>query len=299
MKAFKLGLIGQPVAHSVSPAIHDAALSAAGLVGSYARYDVATEELPAWVARVRSGELSGLNVTIPHKLTVAGLVDRLAGAAERLGAVNTLVADGQGGVVGHNTDVSGLQRALVDALGPGADLGGRAVALIGAGGAARAAALAALELGAAEVRVHNRTMGRAMDLVMALVAVAPRGASVRALSDPVAATDGAALLLQATSVGMGVAPGGPGFDAIVEEVTPMIAALAPGALVLDLVYRPEDTAWCAAARASGRRGVSGLGMLVHQAADAFALWTGVDPPRAPLFTAARAALAPSGSAART
>lgn len=289
MKPLRLGLIGQPVAHSVSPAIHEAALAAAGLVGRYDRFEVAPEALPAWVARVRSGEFAGLNVTIPHKVAVAALVDRLEGPAEHLGAVNTLVADGQGGVVGHNTDVSGLTRALTDALGP-ADLRGRVVALIGAGGAARAAGMAALALGAAEVRVYNRTMARAMDLVMTLVTLAPRGASVRALSDPVEVTGGASLLLQATSVGMGVSPGSRDFDAIIAEVTPMISSLATDALVMDLVYRPEDTAWCAAARALGRRAASGLGMLVHQAADAFALWTGVDAPRDALFAAAREAL---------
>ncbi|TNF27476.1 MAG: hypothetical protein EP329_19365, partial [Deltaproteobacteria bacterium] len=114
--AWRLGLVGHPVGHSLSPAIHEAALASCGLIGEYALLDREERELAALVAELRRGERHGLNVTIPYKLAVARCVDALAGAATALGAVNTLVRDGER-VVGHNTDVAGLVRAVREALG--------------------------------------------------------------------------------------------------------------------------------------------------------------------------------------
>lgn len=280
-----LGLVGHPVGHSLSPAIHEAALTAAGLAGEYALLDREEAELGAVVGELRRGERHGLNVTIPHKVAVARRVDALAGNAAALGAVNTLVRDGAR-VVGHNTDVGGLVRAVRDALG-GDDLGGGTAVVIGAGGAGRAAVLAAFELGAAVVRVANRTRARAEALAATLAA---SGRVVEVASDFASAASGAALLLQASSLGMGVVSCDAAWTDAVAILAPVVAALAPDALVFDLVYRPERTVWCAAAEAAGHRAVSGLGMLVHQAADAFTLWTGHAPPRGALFTAARTAL---------
>ncbi|PKN54895.1 MAG: hypothetical protein CVU56_24215 [Deltaproteobacteria bacterium HGW-Deltaproteobacteria-14] len=150
-----------------------------------------------------------------------------------------------------------------------------------------AAALAAFELGAGAVRVANRTRARADALAAVLAA---SGLAVEVVSDFASAASGATLLLQASSLGMGVVPGDAAWSEAVATVTPVVAALAPDGLVFDLVYRPERTVWRAAAEDTGRRAVGGLAMLVHQAADAFTLWTGHAPPRAALFAAARAAL---------
>jgi len=288
--AWRLGLLGHPLGHSLSPAIHEAALAACGLTGEYVLYEVDAPALADAVERLRRGERDGLNVTIPHKVAVVHAVDGLAGAAAALGAVNTLVRDG-GRVVGHNTDVGGLVRAVREAFSLG-DLRGEPVAIVGAGGAARAAALAAAQLGAGVVRIANRTPDRARDLVLALVGA---GLRVELAPDFVAAARGAALLLQASSLGLGLAATAAAWATAMLTIEPVIAALAPDAKVFDLVYRPEVTPWCAAAHASGRRAASGLGMLVHQAADAFTLWTGHTPPRAPLLAAAQAALARSAT----
>jgi len=289
MSGLRLGLVGHPVGHSLSPVIHHAALEACGLTGQYALIDREEHELAEVVASLRRGERDGLNVTIPYKIAITRCVDALAGAATDLGAVNTLVRDGER-VIGHNTDVAGLVHAVREALGAGG-LDGAPAAIIGAGGAARAAALAAFELGAGEVRVANRTSARAVQLAGALAAT---GRQVIVAPSFTAAASGARLLLQASSLGMSVVPDGGAWDAAHETAARVVDALAPEALVFDLVYRPERTVWCAAAEAAGRPAVSGLGMLVHQAADAFALWTGQEPPREPLFAAARRALAEHG-----
>ena len=285
-----LGLLGGSLGHSLSPVIQRAALASAGLDGDYALVEVDAAGVAAAIEALRRGAWHGLNVTLPHKVLAASLVDRLEGAAEALGAVNTLVRAPDGAVVGHNTDVSGLGRAAREelALGP---LAGAAVAVIGAGGAARAAVLAALALGAGEVRVANRTPERAHELVRAL---GERHGEARLLvaDDATAAARGAALLLQASSHGMGLAPDAGPWSEALSEALPSVAALAPGAGVLDLVYRPRRTPWCAAAATLGRPAAHGLGMLVHQAADAFALWTGRVAPRAWLRAAAEEALGP-------
>lgn len=283
---YRLGLLGHPLGHSLSPVIHGAALEALGVDGAYALHDVEEAALAGFVARVRAGELDGINVTIPYKLAVAGLCDRLEGAGAALGAVNTLARAADGAVVGHNTDVGGLARAVREALGDVAR--GGVVAVVGAGGAGYAAVLAASSLGARRVRVWNRTRERAEALVARLGAVVSTPLEVA--DNAARAADAATLLLQATSVGLSVAPSDAAWPGEVAAAAEVVAAMAADGAVYDLVYRPARTVWCAAAEASGRRAVSGLGMLVHQAADAFALWTGHEPPRDVMRAAAEAAL---------
>lgn len=269
--SWRLGLLGHPVAHSRSPALHRAALHAAGLRGRYELFDVLHEELHEHVDALRRGDVDGLNVTVPHKEAVVALCDRTVGAAEQLGAVNTLVRGADGAVEGHNTDVAGLAGALNAAWTVQPWVGGVAC-VVGAGGAARAAVLAATLVGAAEVRIVNRTRARAERMVAAL---GGGGRRLTASDDLRAGCDGAHLVLQATSLGMGATDGDPGWATVQAIAVPAFAGLVPGARLMDLIYTPRRTAWVAAADAAGIVAFDGMEMLIRQAAAAFQLWTSV------------------------
>lgn len=264
-------VIGSPVAHSRSPAIHNAAFAALGLDWVYAAFEVAPGRGADAVAAVRTLGLGGLSVTMPHKIDVARAVDELAPAAAALGAVNTVAPRPDGRLVGHNTDGDGF----VDSLrADGVDPAGMTVALLGAGGAARAVAVALAAAGARSVVVVNRTPASAAE-VAALAGTVGR---VGAPAD-VATAD---LVVNATSVGMG-ADGGLPCDA---------TSLSSRQVVADLVYHPLDTPLLRAARDVGAVTVGGLGMLVHQAARQLHLWTGCEPPIEVMAAAARATLRP-------
>lgn len=272
--AWRLGLLGHPVGHSLSAILHEAALEALGLAGRYELLDTPPEALAGAVARFRRGAFDGLNVTIPHKEAVAPLCDELSRDAAALGAVNTLSKRG-GRVEGHNTDLAGLVAAL-DTHWPGRPWVGGPVAVLGAGGAARAAVMAAFRTGASEVRLHNRTRPRADALAESLAPHAPgRISATDVASDAVV---DAGLVLQATSVGMGTAPDDAPWRRARDVAREILASAPPDAAVYDLVYRPRQTPWVAAAGESGRPARSGLEMLVRQAAAAFSLWTGREAP---------------------
>ncbi|MGH9225092.1 MAG: shikimate dehydrogenase [Acidimicrobiales bacterium] len=269
--ALKLAaVIGHPVGHSLSPAMHNAAYEALGLDWAYLALDVSPADVPAALAGMRVfGVLAGLSVTIPHKEAVAAGMDRLSSLAEALGAVNTVVREPGGTLRGENTDGPGFLRALQG--DEGFDPSGRRCLVIGAGGAARAVVKALADAGAAEIVVANRTRSRAE----AVAALAPGCARVG-----VAAEAGEAdLIVNATPVGMA----GGGADS---ELPLDPADLGSGQLVVDLVPNPAITPLIDQARARGAVAVNGLGMLVHQAALAFRLWTGVDPPVAVMSAAA-------------
>jgi shikimate dehydrogenase len=262
-----------PIRHSLSPAIFTAAFAASGLDWTYEAFEVAAGDGPAFAARVRS-ELEGISVTMPHKEAVIPALDELSDVARDLAAVNC-VARVDGRLVGHNTDGPGLVDALV--LDEGLDLSGRRCALIGAGGAGRAVARA---LGAAgvEVVVINRSAERAAEAAR----LAGASASVGSI-EQVAQAD---LVVNATSIGMAGDTG-----------TPVDASLlGPGQVVVDLVYHPSVTPLLASAAAAGARTVGGLGMLVHQAAHQFRLWTGLEPPVEAMRAGAERALAERGAA---
>ena len=271
--AFTLGLVGHPVSHSLSPQLHGAALSWAGLVGSYTLLDRTTEQLPMLMDELRRGRWSGLNVTVPHKRAMAELVDHRSSTAAKLGVVNTLVRDAQGSVTGHNTDLGGLIRALQGLAERPPWVGGR-VCVLGAGGAARAALVAAEETGAAEVSLWNRTHGRALNLAEEMdrdVEVCP--AMVDALR-------GADLVIQASSMGLGAAEGSEAWAAVESEATRALTDAQVDAPLMDLVYATSHTPWVSAARRRGQAAQDGRSMLVHQAALAFELWTGREVPYA-------------------
>lgn len=265
------GVIGVPVRHSLSPALHNAAFAAAGLDWVYVAFEVAAGDVGRALDGVRAFGLGGLSVTMPHKADAAALVDECSEDAALLGAVNCVVPVGMGRLRGENTDGDGFVASLAEV---GVDPRGMCCAVLGAGGAARAVIVALARAGAAEVRVANRTPSGAV------AAAGLVGAVGRVADDVAGAVGGADLVVNATPVGMGDDP-----------TSPVAAgALLPGQVVADLVYVPVETPLLAMARLAGAVPVGGLGMLVHQAAHAFRLWTGVEAPVAAMRAAAEAEL---------
>lgn len=261
----RLVLLGHPVRHSLSPRFQNAALSALGVPLRYEALDVAPPELDDRLRALIAERAAG-NVTIPHKGRVAAWCARLTPVAERVGAVNTFWVEEGGTLVGDNTDVAGfehLARRVLGEIPTGARVG-----LLGAGGAA-AAVLAAVERwpGAA-VTLVNRSAGR-RDALRARFPVARR------VTDDTAALAACDMVVNATPLGLD----GSAIPVPVEH-------LAPHAAAIDLVYRPGETAWVRAARASGRRAADGLAMLVEQGALALECWLGVAAPRELMWRAA-------------
>lgn len=267
-------VIGDPVRHSLSPTLLNAAFAEAGLDWHFMALEVAEGRSDEALDAVRALGLAGLSVTMPHKAAVAAAVDHRTEQAELLDAVNCVVAEG-GRLVGHNTDGDGFLDGLRHDTG--FDPAGRSTVVIGAGGAARAVVLALARAGAAEVAVVNRTASRA-EVAAGLAGPVGRVVLSDELSDTVAAAD---LVVNATSVGMtddGALPVDP-------------ESVAVGAIAVDLIYHPPETAWLAALRGRGIEAHNGLSMLVFQAAHAFRLWTGSEAPVAVMDAAARAVLA--------
>ncbi len=282
---FNLGIVGWPVEHSLSPVIHHAALEAVGLRGQYRPYPIppapeGIAKLKEILEQLRTGELHGLNVTIPHKQTVIPLLDGLTSTARAIGAVNAISCE-EGRLVGDNTDAPGFLADLNQYM-KGIERGlGRAIVL-GAGGAARAVAYALLKADW-KVWVASRRLAQAQELVEDLrTATDVPGSHATAISltpsslqSQVSSCD---LVVNATPVGMS-----PQVDAV---PWPPQVPLPAGAFIYDLVYNPPETALLRLAHSAGLEAVSGLGMLVEQAALAFQQWTGSPAPR----SAIRAAL---------
>lgn len=269
-------VIGDPVRHSLSPAIHNAAFQALGLDWVYVALEVPTGEARAAVKGMRALGLAGLNVTMPHKTDVARAVDRLTPMAEALGAVNTVVPTPKG-LLGDSTDGEGLVNAL--RTDEGLDPTGKRFLVLGAGGAARAVVRGLADAGAKEVVVAARRAAPAKACVKLAGAVGRLGST-----DEAGEVD---VVINATPVGMG--------EVVALRGEPELPVdperLGEGQLVVDLVYNPLVTPLVAAARAKGIAAVNGVGMLIHQAALAFRLWTGEDAPLEAMSAGALAALA--------
>lgn len=256
------GVIGWPIAHSLSPRLHGFWLHRHRVDGAYVPLAVK----PGMLGRALSGlsalGFAGANVTVPHKEDACALVDEVSDLALRIGAVNTIVVRSDGRLFGTNTDAFGFI-ANLEAGCPGWRADAPAV-LLGAGGASRAIAVALIDAGAPALIIVNRDQARAerlaADLGAARVRVEPWAKRAEALA-------GAGLLVNATSLGMA---GKPPLDLD-------LAALPAAAVVTDIVYAPLVTPLLAAAAARGNRTVDGLGMLLHQARPAFQAWFGIDP----------------------
>ncbi|HLK12988.1 MAG TPA: shikimate dehydrogenase [Candidatus Binatia bacterium] len=277
-RAQLFGVLGDPVDHSLSPAMHNAAFAAVGLPHLYLRYRVGARALPAALAEARRLGMGGLNLTVPLKEAVLPLLDAVTPEAARIGAVNTIVARGRR-LLGDNTDARGFLRALAGR----ARIRGARVVVIGAGGAARAVGAALVAGGARHVAVVNRTVARGEALAARLAALGcPEVAALPlpALAGRTVLAD-ASLVVNTTSAEL---RGG------ALRIRP--AASPPGCLFVDLVYGTRPTPFLAAAARAGRPTADGTGMLLHQGALAFEAWTG---RRAPLTAMARA-LAAAGLA---
>jgi shikimate dehydrogenase len=267
-----VGVIGDPIAHSLSPLLHNAAFDALGLDWVSVAFPVEAGSTADALAGMRALRIAGLSVTMPHKSSAFAAVDDVTDVARRLGVVNC-VSWRDGALVGDSTDGEGFLAALARAAA--FDPAGKRCLVIGAGGAARAVTLALAGAGAAEVVVVNRTVARAE------TAAALAGAVGRVGSGGDVA--GAELVVQATPVGMDRGDGA-GSDAL--PVDP--GALHAGQVVVDLVYHPAETPLLRAARSRGAQCVGGLGMLVHQAALAVVRWTGRPVPVEAMWAAAQA-----------
>lgn len=277
----RIHLLGHPVSHSVSPAFQQAALDSCSIDAAYSALDVSHADLPATVASLRDPDVLGANVTVPHKEAVFALLDGVSEEARLIGAVNT-IHNRDGALEGHNTDARGFLSALREEAG--FEPRGRTALILGAGGSARAVAVALAGEGASSVVIANRTVERA-EALAELVRSLDVPARAIAL-DPANLREAARchLVVNCTSLGM---TGGPG-----PADTPMSAELIPpDALVCDLVYNPRVTPLLREAAASGARTLGGLPMLVYQGAAAFEIWTGVAAPARVMFAAADTALA--------
>lgn len=250
------GVIGWPVRHSQSPALHNAGFAATGLDWVYLAFPVPPGRVPDALVSLDVLGVQGLSVTMPHKAAVAAAVGRCTGPAAALGAVNCVFRDGDT-LVGDNTDGAGFLDSLTES---GVDPSGMKTLVVGAGGAARAVIRALADAGADRVAVHNRRPDRA---ALASTLAGERGAV--AVDADWSTAD---LVVQATPVGMGDAAA-MAFD---------VAPLADHAVVADLIYHPADTPVLVAARSRGLVTVGGIGMLIHQAGHAFSAWTGVAAP---------------------
>lgn len=264
----RLAVLGQPIAHSLSPAMHTAAFRALGIEKewSYEAILLAPEDFERGVAELGSRRYVGANVTVPHKRAALALADDASPAAIAIGAANTLSFQA-GGVRADNTDAPGLIASL-----PTAPAGRRALVL-GAGGAARAAIWALREAGA-DVAVHNRTRSRADEVAADL------GATVIEATDGFLPVEEFDILVNATSIGL-EGPGSTGVDTAQSALKALgVAAdrLSDRQVVVDLVYGTVRTSLVAAAHAAGARVVDGLEILIRQGAESFRIWTGLEPP---------------------
>lgn len=275
------GIFGYPIRHSISPAMHNAAFESAGIDAVYEAWETAPEDLGDGVGALRSKDYLGANVTVPHKQAVMEHLDDIDSLATRIGAVNTIVNQ-NGRLLGSNTDALGFINSLKNEAG--VNVSGLNVVLIGAGGAARAAAYALSDAQAGELTIANRTVERAESLATELRKTGAETVSY-GISDPdfLSACERADLIVNSTSVGMLHGPA--------EGESPIPAsAISPGCVVYDMVYNPSRTPLLTDAEKSGARIVGGLPMLVHQGAAAWTRWTGREAPVEVMFEAARDAL---------
>ncbi len=281
-RRYRFALFGHPVKHSLSPVMHAASFQSIGLDAEYLTFDVPPDELKMRLAAVRNEGFDGVNLTIPHKEASVPFMDRLDASARVFGAVNTVKVE-KDGLVGCNTDAEGFLRDLKESRDLSPD--GLRVLVLGCGGAGRALAIACVREGAAEVGLANRTEGRVAALAEDIADHLPDAtAQIDVLSgDPEAwarYSRESDLVLQCTSAGLhfGDAPLLP------------CAAFRTGQLVYDLVYTQRVTPTMRAALDAGADAMNGAGMLVHQGAAAFAVWTGMKADTAAMRAALEARL---------
>lgn len=267
-KTSLVGIFGDPVSHSLSPLMHNAAYEAMGLDICYVPLHVVHDDLNSAIAGLKAMGFLGVNVTVPHKVAVVPLLDRLDETAARVGAVNTIVNE-NGSLVGYNTDGAGFIRSLEEEAA--VDYGGLSVLIFGAGGAARAIGLALAEKGVSAINIINRSHARADGFRDMLINAFPSlPVTVRGLDeeydDLVTVSK---LVINATSVGMEGRLKGTSFT---------VDRLSKDHIVCDVVYTTGETSLLIVAGEHGATTMGGLGMLLHQGAEAIRLWSGQVPP---------------------
>lgn len=261
-KARIAGVMGWPVGHSRSPMLHGHWLRRYGIDGAYVPMAVHPEKIGQALAALPALGFAGCNLTLPHKETALPYLAEIDGAAQRIGAVNTVIVRADGTLAGSNTDAFGFLENL-KAGAPDWRPGAGPAVMIGAGGAARAVGVALADAGVPEIRILNRTRARAETLAEQL------GSNCRALDwdGRDRSLEGAALLVNTSSLGMAGQP----------PLALVLDALPKSAVVSDIVYVPLETRLLADARRRGHVTVDGLGMLLHQGRPGFRAWFGVDP----------------------
>ena len=266
-------LLGSPVAHSISPLMHNEAFQLLDLDYTYLCFEVNEETLPAAVDGLKACGIRGFNLTMPNKNKIVELLDELSPAARLIGAVNTVVND-DGHLTGYNTDGVGYMQAVKDA---GYDITGKAITIMGAGGAATAICAQAALDGVEKIHIFARETSRFWDRTQKLAeninSTLPCKAVLHENKDTAAlaqAISESALLLNATSVGM--APNTEG--TIIEDTS----LYHPDLIVSDVIYNPRETRFLKEAREAGCRTFNGMYMLLYQGAEAFRLWTGKEMP---------------------
>jgi shikimate dehydrogenase len=256
------GIMGWPVAHSRSPALHNFWIEEHGIDGAYVPLPVRPEQLAEALRALPLLGFRGCNLTLPHKQMALSIVDRVEPLAHRIGAMNTVIVMPDGTLEGRNTDVFGFRENLRERAPDWTPTAGPAVVL-GAGGAARAVVAALIEARVEEIRIVNRTPARAERLADNLAAPATR-MTIRTWGERDAALRDAGILINTTSLGMAGEP----------ALKLDLSQLPPTAVVVDIVYVPLETALLVNARQRGHRVIDGLGMLLHQGRPGFEAWFG-------------------------
>jgi shikimate dehydrogenase len=270
----RVGVIGDPVEHSLSPHMHNAAFGERGIDAVYELWPTPLSELRDRVTSLRLPDVLGANVTVPHKQAVMPFLDRVTDSAQRIGAVNTVIPSPEG-LVGDNTDAYGFQKSIEEKFGP---VRIDSAVVLGSGGASRAVIVALRMMGVESIVIANRTDARAAALAQEFAAEMIPWAEVAEEAFP-----DAGLLVNATSLGW--------HDEMPVPITDL-RRLPHRAIVVDLTYR--ETPLLRAAAGRGLRGLDGLGMLIHQGARAFELWTGTEAPVRIMQDAVRAEQARRG-----
>ena len=266
-KAELVGVFGHPVAENPTGVMQEAAFRAAGLDWRYLTIEVTPDGLADAVRGIRAMGFRGINLTIPHKLTIMEHLDEIAADAQKIGAVNTVRRDGDR-LIGENTDGKGFLRGVREEAG--VDPRGKRVVLLGAGGAARAIAVELALAGAADIRVYNRSAERGQAMVRDLVSRTGAQADFRLWDAPCGVGPDVDILVNATSIGLY-----PDVDAMPDVV---FGDLNPALLACDVIPNPPDTPFLRTARARGVQTLDGLSMLVYQGVIGFELWTGEKAP---------------------
>jgi shikimate dehydrogenase len=261
-----VGIIGDPIKHSLSPKMHNAAFEYLNLNYVYVPFHVRVEDVAKAIEGIRTLGIKGINVTVPHKVAVMQYLDEITDAADAIGAVNTIYWM-NGRLIGDNTDGAGFIRALIH--DEGIKLDGKNVVILGAGGSARAIGYALVNAGVKILTLCNRTISKAEDITKMLrkynINVHAMGLDTTNLEEIIHNAD---IIVNTTSVGM----------------NPQDGLLIPGEwihknqIVYDIIYNPVQTLLLKEAKQKGAKAINGLGMLIHQGALAFEIWTGKHAP---------------------